>query len=59
VGCPRWAGKPRVASLLIESRDEQQHGVGKKGIREKGVKCKFDNFVLDTSINHVPLFYRE
>jgi hypothetical protein len=46
VGCPRLVGKPRVASLLVGSRYEQQHGVGKKGLGKKDVKC-------------TPLFYRE
>jgi hypothetical protein len=36
MGCPRLVGKPRVASLLVRSRYEQQHGVGKKGL---GKRC--------------------
>jgi len=31
-GCPRSAGKPRVPSLVIGSRDEQ-HGVGEEDQR--------------------------
>ena len=54
MGCPRLAGKPRVASLFVGSRDEQQHEVGKKGLGKKDVTCKFDDCVLHTSIDYVP-----
>jgi len=39
--CHRSANKPRVPSLVVRSRDEQQHSVEKR-LKKKCIKCNFD-----------------
>jgi hypothetical protein len=37
MGCSRSASKPKTPSLIVGSRDKQQHGVGKKTKKLKKV----------------------